>query len=84
MLSVFQLGRLVSPFKIVDTLEIGGFRILRRSAKCRPRPRAKRHEPLQLHRAEKVLGCLFLRDCTGPTSLGAPFKDAAKSIGDAA
>ncbi len=41
MLSVFQLGRFVCPFKIAGTREIGGFRILRRSAKCTPRPNLK-------------------------------------------
>ncbi len=41
MLSVFQLERFVSPFKIAGTREIGGFRILRRSAKCTPRPNLK-------------------------------------------
>ncbi len=41
MLSVFQLGRFVSPLKIAGTREIGGFRILRRSAKCTPRPNLK-------------------------------------------
>ncbi len=40
MLSVFQLGRFVSPFKIGGTRVIDGFRILRRSAKCTRRPRA--------------------------------------------
>ncbi len=38
MLSIFQLGRFVSPFYFAGTREIGGFRILRRSAECKPRP----------------------------------------------
>ncbi len=41
MLSVFQLGRFVSLFKIAGTREIGGFHILRRSAKYTPRPNLK-------------------------------------------
>ncbi len=41
MLSVFQLGQFVSPFKIAGTREIGGFRILRRTAKCTPQPNLK-------------------------------------------
>ncbi len=41
MLSVFQLGRFESPFKIAGTRVIGGFRILRRSAQCTRRPNLK-------------------------------------------
>ncbi len=41
MLSVFQLGRFVGPFKVAGTRVIGGFRILRRSAKCTRRPNLK-------------------------------------------
>ncbi len=41
MLSVFQLWRFVDPFKIAGTRVIGGFRILRRSAKCTRRPNLK-------------------------------------------
>ncbi len=41
MLSVFQLGRFVSPFKIAGTRVIGGFRILRQSAQCTRRPNLK-------------------------------------------
>ncbi len=41
MLSVFQLGRFCSPFKIAGTRVIGGFGILRRSAQCTRRPNLK-------------------------------------------
>ncbi len=48
MLSVFQLGRFVSPFKITRTRVIDGFRILRRSAQCTRRPNLKLREKKQL------------------------------------
>ncbi len=41
MLSAFQLGRFVSPFKIAGTRVISGFRILRRSAQCTRRQNLK-------------------------------------------
>ncbi len=52
MLSVFQLGRFVSPFKIAGTRVIGGFRILRRSAKC------TRRQNLKAARKKKNIGNL--------------------------
>ncbi len=56
MLSVFQLGRFVSPFKIVGTREVGGFRILRRSAKCTPRlVNPLKESPDPEHMAEALL-----------------------------
>ncbi len=40
MLSVLQLELFIKPSKIAGTRAVGGFRILRRSAKCTRRPRA--------------------------------------------